>query len=59
MIQLDLFETGDLQPIQKWLHVWTDAQRAEKTPTPGRLGTMQGELAEAREGSVEKKEPPK
>lgn len=28
MKQLDLFgETGELQPIQKWLHVWDEAKR--------------------------------
>ena len=27
MEQLDLFETGELQPIQKWLHVWSEAKR--------------------------------
>ena len=27
MEQLDLFETGDLKPIQRWLHVWDDAKR--------------------------------
>jgi hypothetical protein len=30
MEQMELFETGDLQPIQKYLHVWSDADRAHK-----------------------------
>lgn len=28
MEQLELFPEGELQPIQKWLHVWTEAQRS-------------------------------
>ena len=30
MIQLPLFSENDLQPIQKFLHVWTEAERARK-----------------------------
>lgn len=30
MKQLDLFETGDLQPIRRWLHVWDEATREKK-----------------------------
>lgn len=30
MEQLDLFETGELQPIRQWLHVWSDAERTNK-----------------------------
>ena len=38
MEQLDLFD--DLVPIQQYLHVWTEAERARqlnKKSTPGRL----------------------
>lgn len=45
MTQLELFENEPLKPIQRYLHVWTEAQRAraKKNPAPGRLGTVQGE----------------
>lgn len=37
MEQLDLFESGDLKPIQKWLHVWDEAQRAEEKNRASRV----------------------
>lgn len=33
MIQLDLFEDEGPQPVQRWLYVWTEAERAKKCPT--------------------------
>lgn len=41
--QLELFATGDLQPIKKWLHVWDEAKRAafrkkKSRPTIKRTG---------------------
>lgn len=32
MEQMELFETGDLQPIRRFLHVWSDAERNKKAP---------------------------
>lgn len=53
MDQLELFESGELQPIQKWLHVWTEAQRAalnKKAPSAIALETQGQNLAEAQVG---------
>lgn len=39
MEQLDLFESGELEPIQKWLHVWDEARREalrKNAPAQGR-----------------------
>ena len=54
MRQLELFGTDELKPVRVYITAWTEEQRI-KNLAPGRLG----EPAEAREGSVEKKEPPK
>lgn len=50
MKQLELFNDDGPQPIQRWLHVWTDAERAsrKKCPTP----EAQGEDPANRVGGV-------
>lgn len=44
MKQLELFETNSLKPIRKWLHVWSEAERARaiKNPQRDRLGNAVG-----------------
>lgn len=50
MKQLELFNDDGPQPIQRWLHVWTDAERAsrKKCPAP----EAQGEDPANRVGGV-------
>lgn len=43
MIQLELFDEGP-QPVQKWLHVWTEANKKAPHVRPY---TVRGEPAEA------------
>lgn len=43
MEQLDLFETGELKPIQQWLHVWDDAKReAQRKKAREDAGKLRG-----------------
>lgn len=53
MDQLELFESGELEPIQKWLHVWDEARREavrKKAPSATALETQGQNLAEAQVG---------
>lgn len=34
MTQLDLFEDEGPQPIQRWLHIWSEAERAARVKKP-------------------------
>lgn len=46
MRQMELFE--GLEPIQRYLHVWTEAERARaiKSPTPEAQGEVPGDRAQ-------------
>jgi hypothetical protein len=40
MQQLELFEETGLQPIKRWLYVWTDAERNKNAPSATALETQ-------------------
>lgn len=48
MEQLELPLEGP-QPIQKWLHVWTEAERAARTKKPGCEARAKGRSDPVRE----------
>lgn len=50
MEQLPLFETGDLQPIQNFLHVWDASRRAALNKNPPILASSVGNRIAAVEG---------
>ena len=54
MTQLELFEEDGPQPIQRWLHVWTDAQREMMKKSPTREGVGVGSGFPEREETADK-----
>lgn len=54
MTQLELFEEDGPQPIQRWLHVWTDAQREMMKKSPTRAGVGVGSGFPEREETADK-----
>lgn len=58
MKQLELFETNSLKPIRKWLHVWSEAERARaiKNPTTRPPGNAVGNPENRVEENVTREE---